>query len=210
MRVLVASDRPLIRDYLVAAVADRFPEAGIDVATGLDACRTTSCHVAIVDLELTGSGLRSLCTHFRATGVAAIVTAESPHDALRLLRAGATGILAPTDGIDGVLTALDALSAGNTHVAPSLLGSILRGLLEPSVGDEEAGPRAERLSAREREVLALLGDGKDQTTIARALAISPQTAKSHLRHAMQKLGVRNRVEAAALASELGLTQEVDL
>jgi DNA-binding CsgD family transcriptional regulator len=61
---------------------------------------------------------------------------------------------------------------------------------------------AATLSVREREVLGLVASGKTNDEVATALFISPVTVKAHLRHIYEKLGVRNRVEAAALATEL--------
>ena len=84
--------------------------------------------------------------------------------------------------------------------------------LEPSAGDspgepEPAGPDAAadpwRLSAREREVLSLLAEGRTNREIGRALFITDKTASSHVTHILDKLGVSSRVEAALLAADAG-------
>ena len=66
--------------------------------------------------------------------------------------------------------------------------------------------RFSRLSRREREILALMVEGMDNHAIARALVISPHTARTHAQNVLSKLGVHSRVEAAAVAAEFGLIE----
>jgi DNA-binding NarL/FixJ family response regulator len=205
MRVLVASDRPLIGDVVTELFRDG---CGLDVRQSPDAqsCRELveawRPHVVFLDLGVPEREVRRLCAELNDASVRSIVVSAEADEALRMLEAGATGISWAADGLEGARQTLDTVRGGHTHVPPALLGGVLRGLIGRQREHAAVTHAVDRLSAREREVLALLGEGCDQRDIARRLDISPQTAKTHIRHVLHKLGVRSRLEAATLAAEL--------
>ena len=97
---------------------------------------------------------------------------------------------------------------GDTLVPPTMLGPLLTGLLRRKRDHDEAFERITRLTVREREVLALLAQGSDNDSIARALVISPQTARTHIQNILGKLGVHSRLEAAAFVTRSGMLQNL--
>lgn len=205
MRVLVASDRPVVRE-IVTALCREGLDVDVEESSDARSCRmvveTWHPDIAFLDLGLPEREIRRLCGELSAAEVRSVVLAAEADEALRMLEAGATGISWASDGLEGVIRTLDTVAGGHSHVSSALLGGVLKGLIERQREDAVATRAVDRLSIREREVLALLGEGCDQRDIARHLAISPQTAKTHIRHVLHKLGVRSRVEAAALAAEL--------
>lgn len=211
MKIMIAADRPVIGDGVARAVRTSLDTAVTEQARGVPDCLRLleSWHpeLAVVDVGLSMSDTRSLCAHLHGAGVRTVHVVTGPDEALRLLEAGADGIITEGEGLDGVVEAVQTVRDGNTRVPPALLGGVLQGLIQRRREQHNSSPRLELLSLREREVLALLGEGLDQTGIAHSLAITPQTAKTHIRHVLTKLGVRSRIAAAAVAVELGLAYD---
>jgi DNA-binding NarL/FixJ family response regulator len=90
-----------------------------------------------------------------------------------------------------------------------MLGDLVERLVSRRREHEDAAHRLAGLTRRERQVLALLADGADNDDIARALVISPQTARSHVQNALRKLGVHSRLEAMAFVTRNGMLSELD-
>ena len=103
-------------------------------------------------------------------------------EALRLLQAGARGILRRTSEPEAMLTCLRAVTAGNTWMEDGIFGDV----------DKVAHPRRSPLTAREHQVAALVEQGLRNRDIARALGIQTGTVKIHLKHIFEKTGVRGR------------------
>jgi DNA-binding NarL/FixJ family response regulator len=112
---------------------------------------------------------------------------------------GVGAIALRTGTVDELAAAVEAAAKGTQYVAPSLLGA-LAGSLRPQLPADGQ----DRLSAREREVLAFLAEGRSNREIAAAMSVTLATVKSHLVHVYAKLGARNRNEALGRALALGL------
>jgi len=218
MRALVVADRPVVRGFLMATVRRTLDSAQTTSVADMDAARSVVAswrpEVAVVDLGVAESELWQFCTHLNEQGVRTVIAAAGADEALRLLQAGAVGITSPDEGVDGLARTLRAVAHGSAHVPSPLLGSVLDGLIRrprtPSRPSDQPSGQVRRLSMREREVLALLGEGMGTVEIARRLHISPETAKTHIRHLLHKLGVRSRIEAAAVAADLAARAGGDL
>ena len=208
MKVMVATDRPAIGEFVAARIRDGL-QADVHVSPDGLSCRAAldswRPEIAVIDLGLPEREVRTLCVDLVDALVRPVVMVAEPEEALRMLEAGATGVSCACDGVDGLLRTLVTVAGGHTHVPSSLLAGVLHGLIRRHREQDDSVRAIDRLSVREREVLMLLGEGHDQRAIASRLAISPQTAKTHIRHLSHKLGVRSRLEAAALAAALGPT-----
>lgn len=208
MRILVASDRPPVRDGIALALPARYPGADVRTATAAAECAQLverwTPQIALIDTDLPPGGAVPVCARLAEVGVRPLVVVTGGADeALRMLEAGVSGIVSGSEGLDSLIDAVQVVLDGHTHVPTALLGGVLHGLIARNREHETARTRLQRLSQREQEVLSLLADGRDQVGIARSLAISPHTAKTHIRHVMAKLEVNSRIEAAAVAAELG-------
>ncbi|RKN38381.1 DNA-binding response regulator [Streptomyces hoynatensis] len=127
---------------------------------------------------------------------------EDPH-VYASLRAGASGFLVKDTGLDDFLAAIRVVARGDALIAPG----VTRRLVAEFAGRPEPAPPApvlEGVTAREREVLALVGRGLTNAELAARLRISPGTAKAHVASLRAKLGARDRVHLVIAAYESGL------
>ena len=211
MRVVVAADRPIILGGLRHALGRELPDPIIRTASSATKClelvQGWAPHLVVVDAQLQPQELVQLAETLHGCHARSVFVTGKATEALDLVQAHADGVVAHRDGLQGVVRACRTVLEGKTYVTPTLLGKLLEGLVQRQRGTTPARPSVERLSYRERQVFELLGAGRDQTEIARALDIAPQTAKTHIRHVLTKLGVRSRVEAGALAVEMNFRAE---
>jgi DNA-binding NarL/FixJ family response regulator len=132
--------------------------------------------------------------------VLAIVGLTSREALTALLAAGVDGLLVRTAGPEDLAAAVEQVLGGERWVSPALL-SALAGMLEPSPHRPDLDTA---LTAKEREVLGWLADGRTNAEIASQLFVAPSTVKTHLAHIYAKLGAKNRQGAVSRAVELGL------
>jgi DNA-binding NarL/FixJ family response regulator len=198
--VLIADDHPVVLQGLTVLfeVQDDIRLVG-QASDGAEAVRLTrelDPDVLVLDLKLPGldgmgvlSQLRSLETRTR---VLVLTSAAGPSGPALALQAGATGFLYKDVDPDALVRAIRAVYDGNTVLAPEAAG-----LVAARPGGDVRGIAA--LTAREREVLALLADGRSNREIARALRVTEKTVKTHVSSVLAKLGVADRTQAALLA-----------
>jgi DNA-binding NarL/FixJ family response regulator len=198
VRVLVVDDHPIVRRGLVEAIGD---EPGLvvcaEAATAQEALAAIAAHqphLAIVDLSLGhDSGLDLVAAIARGhAGVRVLVL--SGHDeriyADRALKAGALGYVMKDHPGDVLIEAIRRVVGGRTYLSAETAERIL-GTLGTSRHDSPDRSPLDRLSNRERHVLALIGRGLSTREIAAQLAISVKTVESHCAHIKEKLGLRH-------------------
>jgi DNA-binding NarL/FixJ family response regulator len=136
------------------------------------------------------------------TRVLVLTTFDMDEHVYDALRAGASGFLLKDAGRERLTEGVRIVAAGESLFAPS----VLRRLVDHYVARPPAGRTTglQELSERELEVLRLIGRGLSNTEIAEALVISLATVKTHVRHVLAKLRLRDRVQAVVLAYESGL------
>ena len=120
-----------------------------------------------------------------------------------MLEAGAKGYLLKDAATTELLTAIITISKGRIYVSPSVTDTLVGDYLQRVKG--EIGPDSLILSAREREVLQLVSEGKSSSQIASTLHLSDRTIETHRRRIMDKLGVRSIAELTKYAIREGLT-----
>ncbi len=158
--------------------------------------------VAVLDLNMPGTDGITLLNQLREAGYTLpcllLTVSDSQEDLAAALRAGARGYLLknmePNDVEDAVLRA----ARGETVVAPEMTGKLVN-LLDQKQGTSDS--LLTQLTQREREILSYLSRGQSNKAIARALNISHDTVKLHVRHILAKLNLSSRVEAAVFAVE---------
>jgi DNA-binding NarL/FixJ family response regulator len=140
-----------------------------------------------------------------ATRVLVLTTFDLDEYVYSALRAGASGFLLKDAGPVELLAAIRVLAAGEALIAPSITKRLIAEFAARP--DPGAIPNALRdLTAREREILALVAEGLSNGEIAARLVISPLTAKTHVGRILAKLGCRDRAQLVALAYETGLVR----
>jgi DNA-binding NarL/FixJ family response regulator len=118
---------------------------------------------------------------------------------LLAIRAGALGVVGKKSGTQTVLRAVQAVLDGEGVVPRSMLPELFRRLID--LGDRASDTPLNRLSPREREVLALLGRGWSNARIGEELYISPHTVRTHVQNILQKLEMHSKLEAATFAMQ---------
>ncbi len=108
------------------------------------------------------------------------------------LDVGARAFVVKEAALDELRRALDAVLRGERYIDPLVSGALLSDGADPT------------LTKREREVLRLIADGNSYEEVAKTLFISPETVRTHVGNAVQKLGVRTRMQAVATALRRGL------
>ncbi|MGO9905447.1 MAG: response regulator [Solirubrobacteraceae bacterium] len=203
--VLVVDDHRLMREGTAALLATDPRIAIVGTAAGgeeaLALVDRRRPDVVLLDLEMPGLGGLETCAAIRDRGdgieVLILTVSEKEPDLWAALRLGAAGYLLkdmpPAELIDAVLDA----GRGEPRVAPRMAARMLR---EFATGERASVDPLLDLSVREREVLGLLAKGMRNREIAASLVVSEATIKTHVRHILEKLRLRNRSEAAAFAA----------
>ena len=213
-RVFVVEDHPLLRTVIRVA-CDQTPSLewvgeAEDGESAFEACRTTHPDVMVLDLSLAGdlNGLE-VARRIRAEGLSVkilVVTARTDETAVfESLIAGVDGFLEKTAGVRSMAEALQRLADGERlFTTAQMQGAIAE--LGRRAKKARTSDLSEGLTAREREVLGHAARGLTVGQMARRLHLSPRTVETHLARAYRRLGVRNRVQALARASDLGLIE----
>lgn len=208
-RVLIADDHDLAREGLRALLE----RAGgylivAEASTGEQALALAAEHspdLALLDIRYAGGGIdglevaRRLADAMPTLGVVLFTMHDSADYLRAAIAAGARGFLAKDAARNEVLAALAQVAAGGVAFPPALM--------RRAVSEDQAGPALaaiKRLTPREREVLTALAGGSTNKEIAIALSITPGTVKTHVERLIGKLGVRDRTQAAILATRHGI------
>jgi DNA-binding NarL/FixJ family response regulator len=120
------------------------------------------------------------------------------------LQAGASGFLLKDAGPAELLHAIRVVAAGEALLAPRITRRLIAQVTASRATNADAAARLDVLTAREREVLALVGQGLSNDEIGAALFLSPATARTHVSHAMVKLGARDRAQLVVIAYQAGI------
>ncbi len=210
IRLLLVDDHPLFREGLRAYLAS---QPGLQVvgeaADGdvvLALARRLRPHVVLMDVNLPGSnGLTAAIALRRALPTVRVlmVTVHAGTEyLLQMIRAGAHGYVAKDAPPAELLRAVHKVAEGGTHFSNEVALAYLRDHLAVPAGQAVAAP--ERLTRREREVLALLADGLTNKLMAGRLGVSARTVETYRERLKQKLGLRTVAELTrfALSHEL--------
>jgi DNA-binding NarL/FixJ family response regulator len=216
IRVMVVEGQTLIRaGYRALLEADALIEVVGEAATEEEAIARageTSPDVAVLDLGLPGldgsDAAAGLVSHPVFTGVAVLLMTPGNWDdrVLRALQSGALGVLAKDAKPNELIRAVQVVARDQALLPVGMVRHLLSEL--QAARGQQAVPSGDldELTAREREVVALVAGGLSNCEIAARLVISPATAKTHVSRAMLKLGAKHRAQLAVLAYETGLVQ----
>jgi DNA-binding NarL/FixJ family response regulator len=135
-----------------------------------------------------------------------LTTFEDDEYIFGALSAGASGFLLKRASPEELIAAIHTVAAGDSLLAPAVTRTVIdRAAGQPTV-DEGARRRLDHLTPREVEVLELVARGNSNGEIAAVLVIEESTVKTHVKHVLAKLGLRDRVQAVIFAYESGLTR----
>ena len=216
VRVLLVDDQPLIRAGLRTMLEYEddltiVGEAG-DGATALALVRVQRPDVVLLDIRMPGmdgiDALREIGADpdLAAMRVLVLTTFDLDEYVADALAAGASGFLLKDAGPDELVHAVRVVARGDALLAPAVTRRVIRTFLTraTATADPRARQRLASLTAREREVVALVAHGLSNQEIADRLVISPATARTHVSRAMTKLDARDRAQLVVYAYRSGL------
>ncbi|MFJ6631038.1 response regulator [Streptomyces sp. NPDC091376] len=214
IRVVIADDEPLIRAGIrMILTSDQEIEVVAEGANGREAVELARSHgadVVLLDIQMpVMDGLTALPELRRAVPAARVIvltTFGERENVLRALEHGGAGFLLKDTAPAELIRAVRAAAAGNAYLSPAATRHVVDQLVSgrAAVRDEEARARVAALSTRERDVLALLGEGLSNADAGRRLHMSEATVKTYVSRILSKLDCENRVQAALLARDAGL------
>jgi len=219
IRVLLADDQDLVRAGL-RLIIDRAPGLTVvgEAANGTDAvrlARETRADVVLMDIRMPGldglAAARRIMAEDDLAGVKVLIlsTFEVDQYVFEALRSGASGFLGKGARPEVLVEAIRTVARGDALLSPAATrGLIARFLTLHDPEPRQPPPEIAALTDREREVVALIGEGMSNTEIADQLSLSPLTVKTHANHAMAKVGARDRAQLVVLAYQAGLARAV--
>ncbi|MEU3247058.1 response regulator transcription factor [Streptomyces sp. NPDC006875] len=163
-------------------------------------------HVAVLDVRLPdGDGIgvcRELRSQMPELACLMLTSFDDEEALLDAIMAGASGyVLKQIKGSD-LVSAVRTVASGQSMLDPTTTARLMRSLRADPAGEPAVAPELAALSPRERDILALIGDGLTNREIGKKLYLSEKTVKNHISRLLAKLGVQRRVQAAVLATHL--------
>jgi len=213
IKVLLADDEQLVRSgfRLLLDTEDDITVVG-EATTGTEAVAKAYAlrpDVVLMDIrmpnldgieatrEITTAGLGNV-------RILILTTYDTDAYVFEGLQAGASGFLLKDAGPAELLHAIRVIAAGDALLAPRITRRLIGRFTTRQAADRAGEDRLSVLTEREREVLALVGEGLSNQEIGAALFLSPATARTHVSHAMAKLGARDRAQLVVIAYRSGL------
>jgi two-component system, NarL family, nitrate/nitrite response regulator NarL len=214
IRIAVVDDHPMLREGVVRTLLD---EGDIEVigegATAEQAIELAQKFlpdVMLLDMNMPGSGLTAvgriseLCPAIKLI----VLTVQEDHDTVtQALKLGARAYALKGVGASELVDIVRSVHDGGSYVSPSLAAKLLANFSRPDRKGSEPEP-FETLTAREEQILVLLGKGLRNKEIARQLHLKEKTVKHYVTNILQKLQLRNRVEAAVLLQKQSKSERV--
>jgi DNA-binding NarL/FixJ family response regulator len=209
IRVAIVDDHPMVRRGVSETLSE---EADIELAgvggsahDAIRIAREERPDLILLDIALPGGGIEAveeIAKSHPDIKVVMLTVREDRATVKAALRAGARGYL--VKGVDGpeLVETVRKIHSGQHYVTPALAAQLLAEI-------DGAGPAASSIAAmlteREQQIVTLLADGLSNQAIAERLGLTENTIKHYMTPILQKLGVRNRTEAAALIARTGST-----
>jgi len=212
IRVLIVDDQALVRAgfrMILEAQPDLevVGEAG-DGSTAIDAARTLRPDVVLMDIRMPGVDGIEATRRLTEAGVPGKIVILTTYDldeyVFDALAAGASGFLLKAARPEDLVQAIRVVAAGEALLAPSVTKRLIEEFAKRPEPALRKPKQLDSLTEREREVLQELAGGFTNAEIAQRLHVSETTVKTHVAHLLDKLGLRDRVQAVILAYEAGL------
>lgn len=207
IRIVIADDHPLYREGVARSLGDD-PDLTVageanDAASAVEMVTRLQPDVVLLDLSMPGGGgiaaLQQIMALANPPKVAMLTASEEDDDVMQALKAGALGYILKGVGSRDLVGVVKDLAAGQSYVSPSLAARILNAM-RTGAAAKVSNP-IDDLSKREEDILKLVAAGKSNKEVGRVLDLQEKTVKHYMTSILQKLHVRNRVEAAVMAQQ---------
>jgi DNA-binding NarL/FixJ family response regulator len=211
IRIAIVDDHPIVRRGVSETLSEepdfKLVGVGESAQDAVRLARHEHPDIILLDIALAGGGIeaaRQIARERPDIKVVMLTVREDQTTVKAALRAGARGYLAK--GVDGpeLVGALRRIQAGQSYVTPTLAAQLLAeaGPSHDAAGEPARGQPA-RLTEREEQIINLLGEGLSNQAIGQKLGLTENTIKHYMTSLLQKLGAKNRTEAALLARGRG-------
>jgi DNA-binding NarL/FixJ family response regulator len=210
IRVLVADDQSMVRaGFRMLLGGEEDMEVVAEASNGLEAVdKASRFHPGIILMdirmpELDGlQATRRILAEDPSARILVLTTFDLDEYVFEALRAGASGFVLKDDSPEQLIAAVRTVAAGEALLSPA----ITKRVIAKFAGDQRppAPKELDELSERERDVFRLMSQGLSNAEIGKELYISETTVKTHVTHILQKLNLRDRVQAVVLAYQTGL------
>ncbi|MEU4620311.1 response regulator transcription factor [Actinoplanes sp. NPDC023801] len=211
IRVVIADDQELIRDAF-ARILDSEPDIEVvaeaaDGAQAVDAVHAHRPDLVLLDIRMPVmdgiEAARRVCSQ-TSTRVLILTTFDEDDYVYEALRAGASGFLLKDVRRTQLIDAVRVAAAGESLLAPAVTTRLIQQVVRMRQHPPVAEHGLDAITARERDVLRLLGRGRSNAEIAAEFVLSEHTVKTHVSNVLTKLGLRDRAQAVVVAYESGL------
>jgi DNA-binding NarL/FixJ family response regulator len=214
IKVLLADDERLVRSgfKVLLDLEEDITVVG-EATNGVEAvelARGTRPDVVLMDIRMPkldgilATGRITEMVGLEQVRVLILTTYDTDDNVFEALQAGASGFLLKDAGPAELLHAVRVIAAGDALLAPRITRRLIGQFTAQRRADRSAADRLGVLTDREREVVALVGQGLSNDEIGSALFLSPATARTHVSRAMTKLGARDRAQLVVVAYQTGL------
>ena len=208
IRVVLADDHPIYRDGLARSLGDAGDVAVVGQAADGDQAVALALalqpDLVLLDVSMPkGGGLGALTRILQMSSpppVAMLTASEADDDVMQAIGLGAMGYVLKGVGADELIAIVREVAAGRSYVSAGLAQRLLVAMRRRKAVAAEPNP-LDDLSKREEDILKLVATGKSNREVGEALDLQEKTVKHYMTSILQKLQVRNRVEAAMLARQ---------
>jgi len=208
IHVVIADDHTLFREGLAGIIGgtDEFEVVGQagNMEEAVQLARDLLPDIILLDIDMPGGGLeaaRIVAEECPVTRIGMLTSSEEDDHLIRALKIGARAYILKGVAARELIRILHAVWAGESYVPPMLAASLLLEMREAHSQQKQAASPLDELTPREREILEGLASGLSNKEIGEKLFLSEKTVKHYMTNILQKLQVRNRVEAALLAQK---------
>jgi len=205
IRIAVVDDHPMLREGVVRTLWDEgdieVVGEGASAEQAIELAQKFLPDIMLLDMNMPGTGLAAIGQISQSCPAIKLIvlTVEEDHDTVtQALKLGARAYALKGVGASELVDIVRAVNDGGSYVSPSLAARLLANFNRPGRKPESDQDAMETLTAREEQILDLLGKGLRNKEIARQLDLKEKTVKHYVTNILQKLQLRNRVEAAIL------------
>jgi len=208
IRAVVIDDHPMFRDGVVrtlnSATSIQVVAQGENAQDAIHLSQSLLPDIILLDISMPGGGIEAASIITKASPVVKIVmltASEREVDVMKSLHAGACGYILKGTGGNELIEIVHGIYSGDSYVSPCLAARMLSELKEKPLVDVDAKNVFSDLTAREEQILESIARGLSNKEIGRECDITEKTVKHYVTNVLQKLQVRNRVEAALLSQK---------